>query len=57
MGEAVSKVELDWVGESAECSVSRCAGLRRSTEIVSVRPLSWMVKCLSVREITGNGPS
>ena len=35
-----------------EVSVSRCAGLRRSTETVSVRPFNCTVKCLSVRLIT-----
>ena len=36
---------------------SRWAGLRRSIETVSLRPCIEMVKCLSVREMTGKGPS
>ena len=38
-------------------SVSICAGFRRSIDTVSLRPLIEMVKCLSVRVMTGYGPS
>ena len=40
-----------------ECSESRRAGLRRSIEIVSLRPRRAIVKFLFVRLTTGNGPS
>ena len=36
------------------CSVSICAGLSRSIEIVSLRPLKFTVICLSFRLITVN---
>ena len=40
--------------ECAECSgaVSQCAGFSHSIEMVSLRPFSLTVKCLSVREMT-----
>ena len=38
-------------------SVSRWAGLSRSTDTVSLRPLMSTVKCLSVRASTEYGPS
>ena len=54
--EVVGETVVEGCVDAAALSLSRWAGLNRSIEMVSLRPLSEMVKCLSVREMTGNGP-
>ena len=53
--EAVSQADVE-VEVLGDCSVSQCAGLGLSIEMVSARLFTLTVKCLSERERTGNGP-
>ena len=55
--EVVEWLFLGIIVGVAIISVSRCAHLRQSIEMLSVRMPRLTLKCFAVQEITLNGPS